>query len=72
MLAKVCSSAVNGIDAYPVEVEVNAGYGGTVIVNVLNNYLTLFSRSFVARPGAGMFGKKYENRWCARTLNDGQ
>jgi hypothetical protein len=27
MLAKVCSAAVNGIEAYPVEVEVNAGYG---------------------------------------------
>jgi hypothetical protein len=24
MLAKVCSAAVNGIEAYPVEVEVNA------------------------------------------------
>ena len=29
MLAKVCSAAVNGIEAYPVEVEVNAGYGDT-------------------------------------------
>src|SRR6267154_616543 len=29
MLAKVCSAAVNGIEAYPVEVEVNAGYGFT-------------------------------------------
>ena len=26
MLAKVCSAAVNGIEAYPIEVEVNAGY----------------------------------------------
>src|ERR1043166_1728550 len=34
MLAKVCSAAVNGIDAYPVEVEVNAGYGDTIIVIV--------------------------------------
>jgi hypothetical protein len=25
MLSKVCSAAVNGIDAYPVEVEVNSG-----------------------------------------------
>jgi len=25
MSAKVCSAAVNGIEAYPVEVEVNAG-----------------------------------------------
>ena len=34
MLSKVCSAAVNGIDAYPVEVEVNSGYGDTVIVVV--------------------------------------
>jgi len=32
MLAKVCSAALTGIDAYPVEVEVNAGYGDTIIV----------------------------------------
>jgi hypothetical protein len=30
MLAKVCSAAVNGIEACPVEVEVNAGYGDTL------------------------------------------
>ncbi|MGY8656807.1 MAG: YifB family Mg chelatase-like AAA ATPase, partial [Verrucomicrobiia bacterium] len=34
MLAKVCSAAVNGIDAYPLEVEVNAGWGDTVVVIV--------------------------------------
>src|SRR5512137_297982 len=34
MLAKVCSAAVNGIEAYPVEVEVNAGYGDTLTVIV--------------------------------------
>lgn len=34
MLAKVCSAAVNGIDAYPVEVEVNAGWGDTIVVIV--------------------------------------
>ena len=34
MLAKVCSAAINGIEAYPVEVEVNAGYGDTLIVIV--------------------------------------
>lgn len=34
MLAKVCSAAVNGIEAYPVEVEVNAGYGDTILVVV--------------------------------------
>ena len=34
MLAKVCSAAVNGIEAYPVEVEVNAGFGDTLLVIV--------------------------------------
>lgn len=34
MLAKVCSAAVNGIDAYPIEVEVNAGWGDTIVVIV--------------------------------------
>jgi magnesium chelatase family protein len=34
MLARVCSAAVSGIEAYPVEVEVNAGYGDTIIVIV--------------------------------------
>ena len=32
MLAKVCSAALTGIEAYPVEVEVNAGWGDTLIV----------------------------------------
>ena len=34
MLAKVCSTAVNGIEAYPIEVEVNAGWGDTKIIIV--------------------------------------
>src|SRR5204863_5038171 len=34
MLARVFSAAVNGIEAYPVEVEVNAGWGDTIIVIV--------------------------------------
>lgn len=34
MLAKVCSAAINGIEAFPVEVEVNAGFGDTIIVIV--------------------------------------
>src|SRR5256885_10696515 len=34
MLAKVCSAAVNGIEAYPVEVEVNAGWGDSLIIIV--------------------------------------
>ena len=36
MLSKVCSAAVSGIETYPVEVEVNAGYGDTVLVIVVN------------------------------------
>ena len=34
MFAKVCSAAVNGIEAYAVEVEVNAGWGDTLVVIV--------------------------------------
>src|SRR2546423_6586999 len=34
MLSKVCSAGVDGIEGYPVEVEVNAGWGDTVIVIV--------------------------------------
>src|SRR3954468_24137289 len=34
MLSRVCSAAVQGIDAYPVEVEVDGGHGDTVIVIV--------------------------------------
>jgi len=34
MLSRVCSAAVNGIEAYPIEVEVNAGYGDTIVVIV--------------------------------------
>jgi hypothetical protein len=32
MLAKVCSAAVQGIEAYPVEVEVNVGWGDSSVV----------------------------------------
>ncbi|HVY68760.1 MAG TPA: YifB family Mg chelatase-like AAA ATPase [Verrucomicrobiae bacterium] len=34
MLAKVCSAALSGIEAYPIEVEVNAGWGETIVVIV--------------------------------------
>ena len=34
MLARVCSAAVQGIESFPVEVEVNAGWGDTIIVIV--------------------------------------
>jgi hypothetical protein len=36
MLAKVCSAAVKGIEAYPVEVEVNVGFGDTLIVIIVS------------------------------------
>jgi hypothetical protein len=36
MLARVFSAAVNGIEAFPVEVEVNAGWGDRVIVLVMS------------------------------------
>ena len=35
MLTKVCSAAVQGIEAYPVEVEVNVGWEDTNIVILL-------------------------------------
>ncbi|MBI3879360.1 MAG: YifB family Mg chelatase-like AAA ATPase [Verrucomicrobia bacterium] len=34
MLARVCSASVQGIEAFPVEVEVNAGFGDTIVVIV--------------------------------------
>src|SRR5215467_15723424 len=34
MLARVCAAAVNGIEAFPVEVEVDSGWGDTIIVIV--------------------------------------
>jgi magnesium chelatase family protein len=34
MLARICSAALNGIEAYPVEVEVNCGYGDCLVVIV--------------------------------------
>jgi len=34
VLARVLSAAVNGIEAFPVEVEVNSGWGDTMIVIV--------------------------------------
>ena len=42
MLSKVCSAAVNGLDAYPMEVEVNEGYRDTVIVIIATNHRSLF------------------------------
>jgi hypothetical protein len=48
MLARVCSAAVSGIDAFAVEVEVNCGYGETFIAIVVKNTPKLFSWFFFA------------------------
>ncbi len=37
MLARVLSAEVNGIEAFPVEVEVNCGWGDTVMVKLSCN-----------------------------------
>ena len=61
MLAKVCSAAVNGIEAYPVEVEVNAGFGDTIIV-MIESQKPLFAQTPL-RPlfstGRGTFPQPY-------------
>jgi len=36
MLARVLSAAVNGLEAYPVEVEVNSGWGDTLVVLIMS------------------------------------
>jgi hypothetical protein len=36
MLARVLSAAVNGIEAFPVEAEVNSGWGDTVVVLIMS------------------------------------
>lgn len=47
MLSMVWSAAVNGIDAYPKEVEVNSGYWATVIV-ILSSILPIGLLALVA------------------------
>ena len=47
MFAKVCSAAVNGIEAHPVEVEVKAGYGDTIIV-IIESISPSLARFFFA------------------------
>jgi magnesium chelatase family protein len=60
MLAKVCSAAVNGIEAYPVEVEVNCGWGETLIVIVgLPDAAVKESRDQVSTA----LGRAYNGHW---------
>jgi hypothetical protein len=43
MLARVLSAAVNGIETFPVEVEVNCGWGDTMIT-ILSCILPLVAK----------------------------
>jgi hypothetical protein len=54
MLARVLSAAVNGIEAFPVEVEVNSGWGDTTVVMLSCNLPTRPSRYEVAIKGRGL------------------
>lgn len=56
MLAQICSASVQGIEAYPVEVEVDAGYGNTLL-------------SLVGLPDAAV--KESRDRVCTAMANSG-
>jgi hypothetical protein len=46
MLARVLSAAVNGIEAFPVEVEVNSGWGDTTVpASVPESFQVTLSRT---------------------------
>ncbi len=47
MLSKRCSAAVSGIEAYPVEVAINPGYGDTLIVTVVNKTPSIYEHGFL-------------------------
>jgi hypothetical protein len=50
MLARVLSAAVNGIEAFPVEVEVNSGWGDTTVVLIMSISPTLEFWFLLAKP----------------------
>ena len=50
MLARVFSAAVNGIDAYLVEVEVNCGFGDTFTAPLAPSIAPFRQQSFDAPP----------------------
>jgi hypothetical protein len=52
MLARVLSAAVDGIEAFPVEVEVNSGWGDMVVV-ILSSILRF-------RDQAGLSGNQHD------------
>ena len=62
MLSKVCSAAVQGIEAYPVEVEVNVGWGDTNVVIVgLPDTSVKESRERVTAAIAGLLARSYHD-----------
>jgi hypothetical protein len=36
MLARVLCAAVNGIEAFPIEMEVNSGWGNAIVVRIMS------------------------------------
>jgi hypothetical protein len=63
MLAKVCSAALTGIEAYPVEVEVNAGYGVTTAI-INSGYSLPMGRAEQPKDHSdiGSTGSRYQNK----------
>jgi GH35 family endo-1,4-beta-xylanase len=55
MLARVLSAAVNGIEAFPVEVEVNSGWGDTIVV-ILSCILPMRDFTAVQCPDHAFLG----------------
>ena len=48
MLARVLSAAVNGVEAFPVEAEVNSGWGDATVVLIMS-IPPILKRSFFSR-----------------------
>ena len=57
MLARVCSAAVNGIDAYAIEVEVNCGYGETFIA-IISYILRMRQRFEIKHLAEAAFARR--------------
>jgi hypothetical protein len=49
VLARVLSAGVNGIEAFPIVVEVNSGWGDTVVVLIMSILPTTLADTISAR-----------------------
>ncbi len=67
MLARVCSAALNGIEAYPIEVEVNAGYGDTLVVIVGLPDAAVKNRATASPPPSPIPATNFP--WARTTIN---